>query len=284
MRYKIVTDSGMNFRGKQEKADFASVPLKINTAERQFVDQEDLDLEEMLTYLRNYKGKSGTACPSVAEWIQAFGDGERIFCLTITSNLSGSYNSARLAKEDYEGEYPDRKVYLIDSLSAGPEMELIMEKIIWYLEQGKEYEEIIELISEYQQKTGLLFALESLKNLANNGRVNPAVAKLSGVLGIRVIGRASEKGDLESLDKCRGDQKTLSLLLEYLKKFGYKGGRLMIDHCENPQMAEQLKNKILEIYPRASIKIGITYGLCSFYAEKGGMMLGFEKETHEEER
>ena len=128
MNVKIVADSSANmltFAG----IPYASVPLKIVTAEREFVDDAALNTAEMLTYIEHYGGKSGTACPGVGEWMEAFGDAEYVFTVAITSNLSGSHNAAVQAKAVYEEEHPDRKVCCLDSLSTGPDMILTVEKL-----------------------------------------------------------------------------------------------------------------------------------------------------------
>lgn len=257
--------------------EFATVPLKISTDEREFVDDMTLDVKEMVTYLGGYKGRSGTACPSVADWVEAFGDAEEVFCFTITSSLSGSYNAARLAKDDYEAEHPGRRVHIFDTLSAGPEMTILIEKLADMVEQGADFDTICNEITAYMQRTGLMFSLQSLKNLANNGRVSPVVAKFAGALGIRVVGRASDKGELDPQDKCRGEKKALQKIVSRMKELNYAGGKVRIDHCDNPAAAEQLMHMLLQEYPQADIVIGETYGLCSFYAEIGGLMIGFEK-------
>ncbi len=277
MHYKIVSDSGVNLRKMETSADFTTVPLKIRTDEREFVDDPALDVSEMVAYLKDYKGKSGTACPSVSDWLDAFGDAERVFCFTITSTLSGSYNAACVAKADYEAEYPERSVFIVDSLSAGPEMQILIEKVAELIELGKEFEEICNEISAYKESTGLMFSLESLKNLANNGRVSPLVAGVAGALGIRIVGRASVGGELEPMDKCRGEKKALAKIISRMKEMGFKGGKVRVDHCDNLSAAEQLKQQILQEYPKTDLLIGETCGLCSFYAEKGGLMIGFEK-------
>ncbi|MBO4976941.1 MAG: DegV family protein [Lachnospiraceae bacterium] len=277
MHYKIVSDSGVNLRRMEAAVDYATVPLKIFTDEREFIDNLELDIREMVSYLKEYKGKSGTACPSVSDWLDAFGDAERVFCFTITSTLSGSYNAACVAKADYEAEYPGRSVVIVDSLSAGPEMQIWIERVAEMIMQGKGFEEICDEISTYKEKTGLMFSLESLKNLANNGRVSPLVAGVAGALGIRIVGRASAGGELEPMDKCRGEKKALAKIISRMKEMGFKGGKVLIDHCNNLSAADQLKQQIMQEYPEAGISIGETCGLCSFYAEKGGLMIGFEK-------
>ena len=119
--------------------------------------------------------------------------------------------------------------------------------------------------------------LESLKNLANNGRVSPIVAKLAGILGIRLVGKASDRGDLEPINKCRGEKNALETMRKQLKELGYTGGKLRITHCLNASAAEALRNMILSEFQGAEIQILPCRGLCSFYAERGGLLVGFEK-------
>lgn len=277
MNYKIVSDSATNLLRLKSDVPYERVPLTITTSEREFVDDETLDVKDMLMYLKAYKGKSGSACPGVAAWLDAFGDAENVFAVAITSGLSGSYNAACVAKEEYETMHPGRKVHVIDTLSAGAGMNLVIEKLEDLIKQGKVFETICEEVKSYMARVGLLFSLESLKNLANNGRVSPMVAKLAGTLGICVVGKASDRGTLEQMSKCRGEKKTLSALYKYMKELGYAGGKVWIDHCLNVHAAEQVKNMILADYPGAGVEIDITRGLCSFYAEMKGMIIGFEK-------
>ncbi|WP_054639693.1 DegV family protein [Lactococcus fujiensis] len=116
-----------------------------------------------------------------------------------------------------------------------------------------------------------------MKNLANNGRVNPLVAKAVGLLGIRIVGKASEKGDLDPLDKCRGEKRALSCIFDNMNKLGFKGGKVKIGHVGNETAAHSLKQIILSKFENTDIEIYPTRGLCSFYAEKGGLLVGFEK-------
>ena len=273
---KIVADSSANLMELKSVA-FDTAPLKIITAQREFVDNPQLDLEEMIRFFNTYKGKSQTSCPNPEDWLSAFGDAEDIFCVTITSGLSGSYNAAYIAKNMYEAEHPGRRVFVIDSLSAGPELTLILEKLEELICAGRSYEEICAYIPEYQKKTGLLFMLESLKNFAANGRVSPAIAKITGVLGIRIVGKASNKGTLEPTNKCRGEAKSLNAILNHLKESGLKTGKVQIAHCLNEAAANTLKSMIQAELPEVTVNIGINLGLCSFYAEKGGLLVGFEK-------
>ena len=272
---KIVADSSANVMQLQKVA-FAVAPLKIITAQREFVDDQNLNLQDMLEHFDSYKGRFQTSCPNPEDWLNAFGDAEDVFCVTITSGLSGSYNAACVAKGMYEAENPGRRVFVIDSLSAGPELTLIVEKLQELILEGKSYEEICDYVPQYQKKTGLLFILESLKNFAANGRISPAVAKIAGVLGIRIVGKASEQGTLEPTDKCRGEAKSLSTIVKRLKESGLKTGKVLLAHCQNEAGALALAKMIREALPEVAVKIGINLGLCSFYAEKGGILVGYE--------
>lgn len=275
-KIKIVSDSSSDLKTLDGIA-FATAPLKIITANKQYVDDESLDVEEMTNDLFTYKGKSSTSCPSIGDWLEAFDNSEWIFCVTITGTLSGSYNSAMNAKRTYEEEHPERRVFVLNSLTTGPEMILIIEKLRALIGEGLDFDEICDQIEEYRKKTGLLFMLESLKNLANNGRVSPIVAKLAGILGIRLVGKASDRGDLEPINKCRGEKNALETMRNQLKELGYAGGKLRITHCLNASAAEALRNMLLSEFQGAEIQILPCRGLCSFYAERGGLLVGFEK-------
>ncbi|MBR2080946.1 MAG: DegV family protein [Oscillospiraceae bacterium] len=273
---KIVADSSADVLELKHTA-FAAAPLKIITAEREFVDDAALDVAAMVNWFDSYKGKSKTSCPNTSDWLDAFGDAIEVYCVTLTSGLSGSYNAACAAKQLYESEYPGRRVCVIDSLSAGPELTLIVEKLEQDLAQGLSFDEICREIEAYKQKTGLTFMLESLKNFAANGRVSPAVAKIAGVLGIRIVGKASDKGTLEPTNKCRGTERSLAAILTHLKENGLSKGKVRIAHCMNESAAQKLKTMILTQMEQAEVKIHLCRGLCSYYAEKGGLLVGFEK-------
>ena len=275
MKSKIVMDSSCN-RQFFEGVDYACVPLKITAGDREFVDDSAMDVDEMVRFLKSYKGKAVTACPGVGEYLEAFGDAEDVYCVTITSNLSGSYNAAMVAAKTYQEQYPERRVHVFDSLSTGAEMVLMAEKIRELLREKLSFETIVQKVKSYQEKTRLMFCLESLHNLANNGRVSPAVATMAGILGIRALGKASDVGTLEMVGKVRGEKKLIPELVRHMKEMGYNGGKMIIDHCSNLKAASSLKEMLLALFPAAEIRIGRNGGLCSFYAEQGGMIIGFE--------
>lgn len=276
-KIKIVADSSADVYELSGSVKFCAAPLRIITDEKEYVDNKDLDLKGFVNDLQKYKGKSSTSCPNTGDWLEAFGDADEIFCVTITATLSGSYNAAVRAKEIFEEMYPQKRVFVLNTLTAGAEIRLIIEKLEELISKGEDFDTICKIITEYSQNTGLLFMLESMKNLANNGRVSPLVAKMAGILGIRVVGKASDKGDLEPLNKCRGEEKALKVILEHLKDLGLNKGKVRIAHCFNKNAAEKLLGIIKKEFPLVDIKIFECGGLCSFYAENGGLLIGFEK-------
>jgi len=275
MQYKIVADSSSNIRSL-DGVDFQNVPLKIITKDKEYTDDASLDLEGMVADLKAYKGTSGTSCPNVYDWLDAFGDAENVFAIAITSNLSGSCNAAQQAAAQYMEEHPGRKACVLDSLSAGPELRLIAEKVREGIDAGLAFEEIEAKVREYMKHTHLLFTLLSLNNLARNGRVSPAVAKLAGVLGIVIVGKASDVGTLQQMHKCRGEKRAIDTLYKEMKAHGYAGGNVRIGHNLNLEGAKVLERIILAEYPNAHIEIEQSMGLCLFYAEEGGLMVGYE--------
>lgn len=275
MNYRIVADSSANLFSLSDMT-VQSVPMKIITADREYVDTPELDVADMVHTLLTYKGKSGTSCPNSAEWLDAFGDADAVFCLPITRNLSGSHTAAQIAREEYLEQHPDAKVCVLDTLSAGPELQLLAERLQALILSGLSFEEIVSEIRAYQQQTHLLFSLESLKNLANNGRIHHTTAAVAGVLGIRMLGKASDEGTLQSLHKCRSMKHLLRMYLTEMKHHGFCGGKVRIAHCLNETGAQQLVDVIQAEFPACQPQILPCTALCSFYAEKGGLLVGFE--------
>ena len=272
---RIVVDSSASLY-KLDGVDFAAVPLKIVTDEREYLDDGTLDAVEMATTLRTYKGKTSTSCPNIGDWLEAYEGADEIYAIAITGTLSGSCNAAQLAAEEYQAEHPGAQVFVLDSLSAGPELVLLAEHIRALIEEGREFDEVCEEMLRYRHHTHLLFSLESLANLARNGRVKPAVAAVARMLGIRVIGQASDAGDLEVLCKTRGEHGALERMVLEMKAHGLTNGRVHIDHCCNAAAAERLKHMVHAVFPEAKVEVGTCGALCSYYAEYGGLMVGYE--------
>ena len=275
MKRKIVADSSCDI-WELNGVDFAVAPITISTDNKHYVDNQELDVHLMSEELAKYKGVSHTACPSVGSWLDCYEGYDEVFVVTLTGAMSGTYNSAMTAKGIYEEENENVKVHVFDSLSTGPEMRLLIEKLKEMIEEDLTFEEIVEKGQDYLNHTRLFFALKSLHNFAMNGRVSKAVASAIGVLNISIFATASEEGTIQQISKCRGEKKVVKSMIEHLENAGYHGGKVRISHADNLKLAHNVRDKILELYPNADIIVYPMGGLCTYYAEKGGLLVGCE--------
>lgn len=275
MKRKIVADSSCDM-WELNGVDFAVAPITISTDNKHYVDNQELDVHLMSEELAKYKGVSHTACPSVGSWLDCYEGYDEVFVVTLTGAMSGTYNSAMTAKGIYEEENENVKVHVFDSLSTGPEMKLLIEKLKEMIEEDLPFEEIVEKGQDYLNHSRLFFALKSLHNFAMNGRVSKAVASAIGVLNISIFATASEEGTIQQISKCRGEKKVVKSMIEHLENAGYHGGKVRISHADNLKLAHNVRDKILELYPNADIIVYPMGGLCTYYAEIGGLLVGCE--------
>lgn len=279
MTWKIVADSGCDYREITDLADqtkFESVPLTIQIDHEIFVDNAQLDIDGMMEKMYATSSASKSACPSPDDYLRSFEGAENIFVVTITGSLSGSHNSAQLAKKLFLEENPTANIHVIDSLSAGGEVDLIVRKLNDLIKEGLSFEQVVEAITHYQENTKLLFVLAKVDNLVKNGRLSKLIGAVVGLLNIRMVGEASDTGTLELLQKARGAKKALTAAVDEVLKAGYKGGRIIIAHRNNEKFCQQFSEVIKEKFPAADISFLPTSGLCSFYAEEGGLLMGYE--------
>lgn len=281
MEYGIVVDSGCDLtslpQDVAQKIDFTRVPLTLDIGEQQFIDDFNLNIPDFMKAMYDYPGKTGSAAPSPQAFFDACSQSKHAFIITITGSLSGSYNSAKTAEKLFQETYPDRHIHVIDSRSAGPEISLIVWQLSRLIDQGLTFEKIVEAIEAYRQKTHLVFTLKSLNNLVKNGRISPLKGHLATMLGIKILGTASEEGTLELLHKGRGKLTIYQKALEAMLARGYQGGQVIITYCLQDDMAKYLADCLKEKFPQCAITLMPTSGLCSYYAEEGGLLIGFEE-------
>lgn len=273
MAFRIVCDSSVNMT-EMVGADYRSVPLKILSGITEFVDNQELDVPNMVHYLNESKEKSSTSCPNIMDWKTAFEGADEILAITISSQLSGSYAACKQAMDEFLGEHPSAKGYVFDSLSTGAMMRYLAEHAARLIQQMS-FDDMIRELQHYRRHANLIFALASMNNLSKNGRVPVAVAKAVGFLNIRIIA-IGENGKIKPVDKCRGEAKLPKIIFREMQSRNYAGGHVHIDHCLNLQLAEKIKNTIHEVFPMADISIGECRGLCSYYAEEGGVIIGYD--------
>ncbi len=276
MKTRIVADSSCNLLELSDM-DFISVPLSIRTDQDEFIDNNKLDVDRMVEHLLTHRGRSYTACPSLSDWESAFEGAEQICVFPITSALSGSCNGANIARAEHLASHPEKKIHIVNTLSAGPEITLAVWKLREFLIAGMEFEAACREIDKYIQKTSLVFALKSVHNFAQNGRISKLAATASGVLGIHVVGKASTEGTLELCAKIRGTAKAYAELVQRMLQMGYRGGRALIGHVMNEAGAAAIRRALLHTFPNADVSYHPMRGLCSYYAEKNGILIGFER-------
>ena len=279
MKWKIIADSGCDYRTYESAApdtSFVSVPLTIQIGETIYTDDAKLDTDKMMEDMYATTTASKSACPSPDDYMKAFEAADNIIVVTITGTLSGSHNSAQVAKKLYLEDNPATNIHVIDSLSAGGEVDLLVRKLHQLIAQDLDFDQVVEVITKYQEKTKLIFVLAKVDNLVKNGRLNKIIGTVVGLLNIRMVGQASDTGTLELLHKARGQKKAISTTFEEMLKAGYKGGHITIAHRRNEKFVEQLSALVHEKFTNADIEVLPTSGLCSFYAEEGGLLIGYE--------
>lgn len=278
MKWKIIVDSACDARileNLTNETEFQSVPLHILVGDKEFVDEEGLDTAEMMRQVYAFEGVSRSSCPSPADWMEAFRNVENVIVITISSNLSGSFESANTAKKMLEDDNEAGNIFILDSLSTGPEMVLLARKANELIGLGYDFEMVCEKLKEYKKKTGVMCILTKMENLVKNGRVKKVTALVAGLLNINVIAEGSKEGTIEMVGKARGFEKTYKQFVEKLKGYGNMK-EILISHCHNPEGAKKLQNKLQEAFGNIKISIMATGGLCSFYAEEQGLIIAYE--------
>lgn len=273
---KLIIDSSSNMKSDPDH-NVEVVPLTISFGGKDYIDDQNLNIREFLNDMNQNQIAGKTTCPSIQAWLNALEGTEKAIIITMTSGMSGTFSSALQAKTMYEEKHPLSKIIVVDSRSAGPELTIVVHGIEQILKGNMRFVDLEEAIADFRMHTHLLFVLQSLHNLSLNGRVAPAAAKIAGLLKINLIGTASKEGKLEPLTKARRMKKALREVFKYMQEDNYHGGEVIIDHCENEKDATTLKEKILAEYPDAKVEIRPMRGLCSFYAEEGGLMIGFHE-------
>lgn len=281
MTWKLVSDSSSDLCTGQLKstvADFEAVPLCLRVGEKEYWDTAELDIQELLAAMAEEKSASSTACPSPAAFARVFEKADRTICVTISANLSGTYNAAVLGREMVLEEHPEKKICIIDSKSTAGAEVLILRKARSLIEANPEidFDELCDALRVYQASLRTVFTLENFDNLVKNGRMRPLVGTLLHTLGIHVIAEATLQGTISVCDKARGAVKTYQRMAQLMaERKDCEGAEVIIAHCNNLEGAARLKKQIMDTLPVKSVELIPTRGLCSFYAMDQGLIVGF---------
>lgn len=281
MIWNIVSDSSCDLRMgdfKSERVRFETVPLRLQVGDREFLDNDALEVPELLASMAAEKTASSTACPSPTAFAKAFEKGDRTICFTISANLSGTYNAALLGRDMVLEEHPEKQVCVIDSKATAGAMVLLIRRAKELMEADTEddFEGICNQLRVYQAALRTCFTLENFDNLIKNGRMRPLVGTLLHTLGIHVIADATPQGTIHVADKARGESKTYRAITALMKDSkDCVGAEVVISHCENLVSALKLKEQILADLPVKSVDIIPCRGLTSFYAMEKGLIIGY---------
>ena len=272
-KFQILVDSASDL--KNDYLDgldigFKVVPLTILAGEKEFVDNDEINVDEMLSAMHASK-KSTSACPAPQSFLDEFENAEYTFVVTITSKLSGCYNSAIVAKQSYE---KGQNIHVVDSKAVSGTEILIVNKLVKLINEGLSFEDIVEQIETYRDSKSLWFILQKFDNLINNGRMSKIAGLIANTLVIRPICIAHE-GEIKILKKIIGIKNAFSKLVQLIKEKAkdFSKETLIISHCKAEQEALQLKTDIEKTCNFKEIQIVPMRGLCSYYALEKGIIL-----------
>ena len=282
MVWNIVTDSSCDLEDfVLSEGDFVirhtSVPFIIGVDSQEYVDDANMNVEAMLDHMERSRQASSTSCPTPASWEEAFRAEGNVIAITISKELSGSYNSACVAKEMVLEDEPDKKIAIINSISAGAGVVLILRMLSDYIKSGNSFEKCVEHIEKVARLKRTIFALSSFDNLVKNGRMSKMAGFVAKKLNFWGIGVASKEGKIEMKDKVRGSKKAIKAIVEDILSFNTPIQRIVISNCQNKEMAEMLKAEIGECFSewKVEIEIHATKGLCSYYAARHGLIVAY---------
>lgn len=279
MKWKVVVDTACDFReipNKAENVTYERVPFSLQIEDKVFVDNLDLDIDKMMEEMYASPEPARSACPSPEAYLSAYKGAENVIVLTLTAGMSGSYNSAIVAEKMLKEENDNVNIHIINTLSAGGQNDLFLLKINELIKEGLSFDEVVAKMNEYQKNTKLIFSLEKVDNLVKNGRLSKLAAAVVGLLNMRMVGEGSKEGTMHLLHKVRGEKKAVAAVVAEMIKAGYKGGRAVITHRNNESICQKIEEKLKEKFSNIEFIAVPTSGICSFYGEEGGMLLGYE--------
>ena len=287
MSWAIVADSSCNLRSWKPQAPdttFVSVPLTIHVGGEEFIDDANLVVAELNRTVAQESQASSSSCPSVGVWAEEFRRADNVVAITISANLSGSYEAANTARtmvldefmRDHAGIMTGKNIFILNSRATGGKMELIVELLDRYLTTNPSFDDVVAYLEKLDAASTVVFSLSSFDNLVKNGRMPRLAGSIASKLNIRMLGTASAEGTIKIVGPTRGEKKMYRKTIEVMASDGYHGGLVYIDHVDNEKSASELKANIEAQWPQAEVHILPCGGLCSYYAEESGLIIGYE--------
>ena len=277
MKYKIIVDSCGELTPEMKQDErFASAALTLEVGADTIVDDDSFDQADFLRKVAAYPECPKSACPSPEVYQRGFeADAEHLYAVTLSAELSGSYNSAELGKSLTLEEHPDKKIHVFNSKSASIGETLIALKIQECEEAGMEFEQVVETVDAYIESQHTYFVLENLETLRKNGRLSRVKALVASALKVKPVMGATPEGAICQLDQARGINKALVKMVDYVKEGENNSSDkiLAISHCNCPERAQMVKAALLERMQVKDVIILDTAGVSSMYANDGGIIV-----------
>lgn len=277
MKYKIIVDSSSNLTKNYLKDEndigFDVAPLSIRINDKEYVDDGSISEEELLEKLNNTKEKTSSSCPSPNTFLSKLCGAEYYIIITISSKLSGAFNSANVAKNMYDNP---ENVMVIDSKLVAGAMRILTDKALELIKENKSFEEIEVELNKRRDENKLLFVLDRFDNLIRNGRVNKVLGFIASKLSIKPLCYGDD-GEIKIMAKIRtfaGVIKKLSIEIGNMVT-STKGRKCVISHTKNEEFAMILKDLIEKQYEFDSIVIEENKCLCAYYSLEGGIIVSF---------
>ena len=277
MSYKIVIDScGELLDEWKQDTRFESVPLTLTVGNENIIDDSTFDQADFLKKVADCPECPKSACPSPERYRKAFDcDADHVYCVTLSAELSGSYNSAMLGRSLVEEKHPGKKIHIFNSCSASVGETLIALKIQECEEKGMDYKQTIDTVEHYISQQNTFFVLENLETLRKNGRLSRVKALVASALKIKPVMGATQEGTICQLDQARGMNKALVKMVEHIQEVTTDSVNrtLAISHCNCAQRAQMLKEALEEKMNLKKILVLDTAGVSSMYANDGGVIV-----------
>lgn len=276
MKWNIVCDSSCDLNSvKEDNVGFQKVPFIISSGDRDFIDDGSISISEMMNCVEAEKTITHTSCPAPGSWHSKLKKGEYNIVVTISKELSGSYNSAMIAKSMFLEEHPHEHIEVINTNGTSGIAVLLVKEIVRLIEQGNDYDRVIECASDYVKREKVIFSLCSFDNLIKNGRINKITGTIASKLGFWGMGIGDSNGKIQMIGKVRGINAMIRRIVEDMEQRGMPQSCIAISHCLNASLAEKLRDVLIEKWRNIEIVISETSGLNSYYAERSGIIVGY---------
>lgn len=277
MSYKIIVDScGELTEEMKHSGYYETASLSIDIDEHHIVDDETFDQKRFLALIAQSPNSPKSSCPSPETYMAGYRcEAERVYAVTLSAELSGSYNSAVLGKNLYHEEYGEKDIYVFNSRSASVGETLIALKIQECEEAGMEFEEVVRTVEGYIEGQHTYFVLETLETLRKNGRLKGIKSLMASALNIKPVMGSTPQGTICQLGQARGMKKALEKMIDEVAR-GVKRPEekvLAISHCNCPERAGRVKELLLERMRPRDVIVLDTAGISSMYAADGGMIV-----------